>query len=84
VLSDGVGKWSNDPLSGLTSVIAAWMTKNIKPTHLVDMATLTGAQMIATGMQHAALLSNDEAFERVVYDAGRVLLPRACISLTFK
>lgn len=39
--------------------------------------------MIATGMQHAALLSNDEAFERVVYDAGRVLLLRAFISLTF-
>jgi hypothetical protein len=49
----------------------AYMSRNLKPTHMLDMATLTGAQMMNTGMHHAAVLSNDPAFEQVVFQAGQ-------------
>jgi len=38
---------------------------------VVDIATLTGAQGVATGVMHAALLSDDEALEGVFVEAGR-------------
>lgn len=38
---------------------------------ILDMATLTGAQLTATGMNVAALVSDDEAFEHAVVAAGR-------------
>ena len=37
---------------------------------VVDMATLTGAQMIATGKIHAAILANTEELERKAVRAG--------------
>ncbi|MCA8947955.1 MAG: leucyl aminopeptidase family protein [Planctomycetes bacterium] len=38
---------------------------------ILDAATLTGAQGIATGDLHAAVVSNDDAVERALLDAGR-------------
>jgi probable aminopeptidase NPEPL1 len=38
---------------------------------IVDAATLTGAQMIATGINHAAVVSDDEALEAEAVAAGR-------------
>lgn len=38
---------------------------------VLDAATLTGAQAIATGELHAAVVANDEAVEKVLLDAGR-------------
>ena len=38
---------------------------------ILDAATLTGAQMIATGVLHAAAFSNDPELERHVVEAGR-------------
>ena len=38
---------------------------------VIDVATLTGAQMIATGKNFAGVLSDDEAMERACVDAGR-------------
>lgn len=38
---------------------------------LIDTATLTGAQMIATGDQHAAVVSNDPDLESVLVKAGQ-------------
>lgn len=38
---------------------------------ILDMATLTGAQGIATGKYHAAVLANNETWERKTFDAGR-------------
>jgi len=38
---------------------------------VVDMATLTGAQMISTGKNHAAVFSNSEELERKAVVAGR-------------
>ena len=55
VLSDGV----------------SYATKHLKPDVVIDMATLTGTQLIATGQRHAAILSNDTALERAAFDAGQ-------------
>jgi len=49
----------------------AWTTKNLKPTYMFDLATLTGAQMVATGMKHAAIMGNDEDLEQAVRKAGQ-------------
>lgn len=37
---------------------------------ILDAATLTGAQLMSTGMVHAAVMSNDARVERVLVDAG--------------
>ena len=39
---------------------------------ILDMATLTGAQGIATGQKHAAILCNQLELEHRVYDAGLI------------
>tara|TARA_B100000029_G_scaffold501332_2_gene574530 strand:- start:150 stop:1619 length:1470 start_codon:yes stop_codon:yes gene_type:complete len=39
---------------------------------IVDLATLTGAQMIATGRRHAAIVSNSESLEQAAVGAGRI------------
>jgi len=38
---------------------------------ILDAATLTGAQGVATGDLHAAVMSNDEGVEQALLDAGR-------------
>lgn len=48
------------------------------PNMVVDMATLTGAQGIATGQRHAAIYCNTEASETRFVDAGK-----ACGDLCF-
>jgi probable aminopeptidase NPEPL1 len=42
-----------------------------EPAAIIDMATLTGAQGIATGVYHAALYTNDEAWEQRVLAGGK-------------
>ncbi len=49
----------------------AWAVKHRDPEVLIDMATLTGAQGVATGKAHGALYCNDEALERRAIAAGR-------------
>lgn len=49
----------------------AHATKHIKDLDLVvDMATLTGAQLVATGKKHAAVLCNKQALEERAVAAG--------------
>ena len=48
------------------------MLLNFKADIIVDMATLTGAQGIATGKYHASILSNNDDWEAVTVDAGKV------------
>ncbi|KAG5495232.1 hypothetical protein JKF63_02287 [Porcisia hertigi] len=48
------------------------------PSIIMDMATLTGAQGIATGKHHAAIYANTEAIEKRIVDAGK-----ACGDLCF-
>lgn len=38
---------------------------------VIDAATLTGAQLIATGLVHAAVVTSDEELERTLVEAGR-------------
>jgi len=55
VLSDGV----------------AYAAKDLSCDVVLDMATLTGAQGIATGRYHASHMSNDDSWESAVSSAGR-------------
>ena len=49
----------------------AHATKHIENLDLVvDMATLTGAQLVATGKKHAGILSNKEAVEKRAVSCG--------------
>jgi leucyl aminopeptidase len=41
-----------------------------KPSHIVDLATLTGAVLIALGDEYAGLFSNDDGFAAALRDAG--------------
>eukprot|EP00804_Cyclotella_cryptica_P027020 CCRYP_013661-RA/>CCRYP_013661-RA protein AED:0.04 eAED:0.04 QI:154/1/1/1/1/1/4/64/617 len=51
----------------------AHVTKHYEDVGLVvDMATLTGAQLIATGKMHAGILANNLELERRAVDAGLV------------
>jgi probable aminopeptidase NPEPL1 len=48
-----------------------WVARNYRPDLLVDLATLTGAQAVATGKRHAALYCTDEELEQRAIRAGR-------------
>ena len=48
----------------------AYASKHLSPGLLVDMATLTGAQLVATGLRHAAVVSSSEEWERAAVAAG--------------
>jgi probable aminopeptidase NPEPL1 len=49
----------------------AHATRHLNPDVVLDMATLTGAQLVATGRRHAALYCNDDALEAQATAAGR-------------
>ncbi|XP_055949477.1 probable aminopeptidase NPEPL1 isoform X2 [Argiope bruennichi] len=50
----------------------AYAKKDLQATIIIDMATLTGAQGVATGRYHAALLTNNEEYERKAILAGKL------------
>jgi probable aminopeptidase NPEPL1 len=45
--------------------------KHLKAKVIIDMATLTGAQGIATGKSHAAIYTNTDEFENLAINAGK-------------
>jgi len=49
----------------------AYASQHLSPDVIVDMATLTGAQLIATGKRHAALVCNNADLEARAVLAGR-------------
>jgi len=49
----------------------AYAKKDLKADIILDMATLTGAQGTSTGTYHAAIVTNDEAWELACVKAGR-------------
>ncbi|CAK4082379.1 unnamed protein product [Aphanomyces euteiches] len=49
----------------------AYAVKHLNPQVILDMATLTGAQGIATGDKHAAVVSNDAQLESWLVAAGK-------------
>lgn len=50
----------------------AWAARHLAPDAIVDLATLTGAQLMATGRRHAAVVCNDDELEAAVVRAGRL------------
>ena len=57
----------------------SYITRKYKPELIMDAATLTGAQLIATGMLHGAIVSNNEKVEKlaskVAKDSGDLVSP---------
>ncbi|WP_339829363.1 leucyl aminopeptidase [uncultured Parvibaculum sp.] len=52
---------------------ALWYTQSrFKPKFMVDLATLTGAIMIALGKEYAGLFSNDDKLSKQLFEAGEV------------
>lgn len=51
----------------------AYAAKNLNPSVIIDIATLTGAQGIATGRHFAALYCNSEELEAVAVSAGKAV-----------
>jgi probable aminopeptidase NPEPL1 len=49
----------------------AYATQQLSASVVVDVATLTGAQLVATGRTFAAIVSNDEELERATVAAGK-------------
>lgn len=49
----------------------AYAVKDLRCDTIVDVATLTGAQGIATGKYHASILCNDEKLEETCVKVGR-------------
>ncbi len=47
-----------------------WVCRRHQPDLVVDLATLTGAALVATGKVHAAILSNDADLEAAAVAAG--------------
>jgi len=50
----------------------AYAVKHLDPHTIVNMATLTGAQLVTTGRKHAAIMCNDEDLEIKACQAGRL------------
>jgi len=46
-------------------------TKKLKPTHVVDVATLTGACVVALGLRASGLFTRNEGLRRALLEAGR-------------
>jgi len=49
-----------------------YATRNLKADYVIDIATLTGAQSYATGINHTGVLSPSETFEKYIVEAGKV------------
>jgi len=45
--------------------------RELNPRVIIDIATLTGAQLIATGKNHAAIYCNDDGLEETAVRAGK-------------
>ena len=48
----------------------SWAARELKADVVIDAATLTGAQLISTGLLHAAIVSDDADLEKAAIDAG--------------
>ena len=50
--------------------LLSWTEKNIKPEFMINLATLTGAIIMALGSVRAGLFSNDKKIAKSIYNAG--------------
>ena len=56
----------------------SWVARKFEPSMLIDAATLTGAQLVATGMNHAAVVCNDEKLELKAVAVGKTTGDLVC------
>jgi leucyl aminopeptidase len=50
---------------------ALWYTQErFKPKFMIDLATLTGAMIVALGLEYAGVFSNDDALATAIVEAG--------------
>jgi len=49
----------------------SWAQREFKPSAIVDLATLTGAMIIALGTEHGGLFANDDALANDLLAAGQ-------------
>jgi probable aminopeptidase NPEPL1 len=49
----------------------SWAVRHLRAEVIIDLATLTGAQLVSTGRRHCVAVSNDEALESAAVAAGR-------------
>jgi len=52
--------------------ILSWTEKKFKPKFMIDLATLTGAMIVALGNIRAGLFSNNEDVSKAIFDAGEI------------
>jgi len=50
-----------------------YVQRKFKPRLVIDLATLTGAIMVALGQEHAGLFSNDDKLSERLTDAGKAV-----------
>ena len=50
--------------------LLSWTEKKYKPKYMINLATLTGAMIVALGNIRAGLFSNDEKISKAIFDAG--------------
>ncbi|MCH4151110.1 MAG: leucyl aminopeptidase [Sphingobium sp.] len=51
--------------------VITWAQRTYKPRVLIDLATLTGAMLVALGNEHAGLFSNDDSLADDLLAAGK-------------
>lgn len=54
----------------------AYAVKNLKPTYLIDIATLTGAIEVALGSEASGLMSTDDQLAKALIEAGEATFER--------
>ena len=52
--------------------ILSWTEKKFKPKFMIDLATLTGAMIVALGNIRAGLFSNNKDVSKAIFDAGEI------------
>ncbi|MBL9010887.1 MAG: leucyl aminopeptidase [Alphaproteobacteria bacterium] len=66
--------WNTDAEGRLVLADALWYTQDrFKPRYMVNLATLTGAIMIALGLDHGGLFSNDDTLSAELTAAGKAV-----------
>ena len=66
--------WNTDAEGRLVLADALWYAQDrFKPRYMVNLATLTGAIMIALGLDHAGLFSNDDTLSAELTAAGKAV-----------
>ena len=53
--------------------VVTWAQKTYKPDMIVDLATLTGAMIVALGHEHGGLFANDDALAEALTKAGQTV-----------